>query len=339
MPSPARISFYEVSQCGYYRRGRPRPEFGSLPEILIDLNKWAPGIPFNRTATYSPASSGKYYESYCFDVKRLVSSGDLFLTLWIRTETAEGRVASIRGNSRLGELDIRAEAVPQGFIPGAPAYFWIIPSQRQIACIRFDRQLLHRHDLNRYMKGFMQSCSRFVVGDTSRDGVKTNIRGYSAGRNQQIYSKMYERFSTKPVKHAPQIELIRRRRGDIRKVILKKKLSWSDPVQAGTLDHIRRLLGLLEVEHPQELSHKFNSTIEMTPTSAELDSIIEGYEEGDGWEDIAFAMKGGAIYWLSSMNKTSTHDLGIAPMQNGIYPLHQIIEAVHPLRNRLLGVS
>lgn len=118
----ARVSFYRVTRCGYYKRGKKEAAFGDLRGTLIALNEWVRGKPLGETCTYHVKDDDEHHRTFCF---RLVRQPESFLlVLWNETPSTEGNVATVDADAKVGSATVSLTELPKNSIPGYATHFW-----------------------------------------------------------------------------------------------------------------------------------------------------------------------------------------------------------------------
>ncbi|MCA9040987.1 MAG: hypothetical protein KDA65_11615, partial [Planctomycetaceae bacterium] len=149
----ARVKFFTIDRCGYYKYRSSHSAFGEIGGVLSNLSDWVSGKSVSLTATYHPTNEQdeNLLNTYCFSI-RSNSSGDFLLTTWNETESDEGTVASLELTGRVENAAIELIDVPDGYVPGYPAYFWFPNGLNGFATIQFRSRLNGRNNLTHYLE-------------------------------------------------------------------------------------------------------------------------------------------------------------------------------------------
>ena len=93
MPEEARISFYRIEKCGYYRYNENTPEFGSINDILSQLQGWVtqPECVLGETCTYEIEDGENVLHTYCFNLVSNGATNDYLLTTWNEIPSVKDR--------------------------------------------------------------------------------------------------------------------------------------------------------------------------------------------------------------------------------------------------------
>lgn len=298
MAEQAKLLFYSVRKCGYYRFGSEEPEFGDVDDLLQDLLAWVhDGKSLGETCTYE-VEEGDILRTFCFDMVTN-DQGDYLLTTWNETPSLQGQVASVSSGRPVGTADVHLTGIPRNAIPGYATYFWFIPEHNLLATIRFQHALNGHRNLNYYLKEFLAKWSSHVVISDDRD-VDHSIAGYRYDQNSEIMH-LRPAYISSLLRHPGSAQLIVNNRAVIRKII-RKNLLLPHTIRDRTL--VRNLLVGLGIQEPQPLQEeiKVKYEFEHTPTAEELESIIVawGNEHETRWDDVGFQFQGESeIHWLS----------------------------------------
>lgn len=338
MTPKARITFYSIDRCGYYRRGNEEAEFGRPPDILSQLKDWVKGRELRETCTFAVEESAYLNPTYVVSLE--YSDEEYLLTTWNEVPSTDNRVPNLDLASRVGSPKIRLATVPEDAVAGYPTYFWFIPRLNVFATVVFLPQKLNgRPGMAKLLEEFIAKFSRFVVVNDETN--ETEVLGYrdpDQGDPADL-EKLYPWFRSSMLTHSNTLDLIRKNRNDISKIVRKNRLSFevSDP---GSL--IGSMLDVLGIATPQirkeEIKVKYE--IDHCPTEDELESIISNWNESAGsrWDDVGFKFRseGTNTYWLSGGIVRKEEDLDVTPRRNTLMEPKLLIQALQQKRRKLL---
>lgn len=307
----AKITFYRVSQCGYYPRGEAdAPAFGSLQSMLTDLSNWSNGKQLAATKTYEAADGAEFLPAYLMDITQGASS--FVVTMWNQTPGTEGKVAAVIGTSNVGNPKVVMNAVPEGGIPGFATYFWFIPKQNVLASIRFQHLVTGLKPLQLYMESFLESFSKHVVWTDPAPGIDLEIAGYSKGEGQPTQS-LNPRFRPQLLRKPGAHDFILNNADAVRKIVRKTALDLDRPEQ---LDRWQRLMEWTHLrqanQQPDEVKVQYELPVQVS--REDIEAIIEDWNAGHErqWDDYGFKLKGNPKpHWLSHSLARSDFDLDI----------------------------
>lgn len=308
MTENAIIQFYQVKECGYYAHGKPNRAFGSLPDTLHQLLSWVDQdeIRLKDTETYEAGDSTNLYPAYCFDILYDGLVGDYLLTTWNSVPSSDEKIASVQEDSRVGSANVNLTDLPPNSIPGYPTYFWFMPSDDRFATIQFGSPMNGHPQLKKYITEFLAKFTSYVV-EVDPEGDEIEIAGYREDESDTA-KHFYPRFTSSPLRAEGKLQVIRRRRHEIRKIIRKNDLG--DNLAGDTPLNFRQALlqqiGIInatDVGEGNELRAKYE--VNYTPSESELEEIIEAWnasgDSNSGWDDVGFQFTGESkTHWLST---------------------------------------
>ena len=221
-----RLVFYTISECGLYRFGKKKAEFGVVGDILSNLEVWCKGKPLQDTCTFE-ASRG-ILKAYCCDIVHN-SHGDCLLITWNESAAKDGKILSINGKQVVGDVKIDTAKVPKDGIPGHPTYFWFIPSLNLVATIQianqsdFERQPNGAGSLREYLLSFIAWYSKYA--ETSTDPHSGDILAkYKRTDGTEVLEKLYPKFDFKLERKESSKNAIIAKRHEITKIQRKSVL-------------------------------------------------------------------------------------------------------------------
>lgn len=345
----ARIRFYSIEECGYYSRGKNGKkgnlEFGKVDEVLRDLENWIKGKKLNETSTYGDERDSMY-PTYCYGVQSN-DFGDYFITTWNKTAESSKPIASIAGDGLVGKANVNLTEILNGYIPGFPTYFWIIPSLNKIATIQFSEKKQGLVELRTYLKRFMESFSSYCVkGQTEEEEsgeVSIEILGYSnMGSNfprpltAQFRTKFYENINRN-------LDFIREKRIKIKKIFRQTSLSRDTNEQATILGNIFSFTGLID-QKKETQKVKFDYAIELpSPSEEELNQIISSWEEkandlDNSQEKLGFHVAGEEqkVIWVDSSYFSQNFEIRVSQENDKFISLDSLKHSISDIRQSIL---
>lgn len=338
----ARISFYSVKKCGYYKRGQKGSAFGNLSELIPALAQWVAGKALGETCTYQVKDEDAHDRTYCFRLVRR-TNGATVLVLWNETPASEGNVATVDADAPVGSASVSLTEIPKNSIPGYATYFWLLPDRQVIATVSFHHRISGYRPLYKYIRGFLRQffAPHVVFGDAD-DGADQVVIGYRETEDGQLLHPLPS-FDLAAVKHPGQIALIKSRRTDIKKIVRKEDLAPAHK-DDGTL--IKKLLINLGIANPYVPSIDYRVKYELgyTPDESELNEIIATWEEStDGnaeyseWNDIGFFFSGdGTPHWLSHSVERHVVELNVERENEELVNPVSLLKALEGQRKLLL---
>lgn len=331
----ARIRFYNIQHCGYYKNNRYC--FGSVSEMLSDLQKWISGRTLKETLTYgvSEKNESSILETYCHSVAS--DEEEFLMVTWNETPSSDGRTMAIQTAVPIENAKIEVQKVPDGYTPGYPSYFWFLPGKNMFATIQFETLLNGRANLNAYLNGFLEHysnrCRYFKTKGDEDDHVAYQDDDNGVG----FYAPRFT--STVMTLPGPVDEIIRRRE-EIRKII-KKDVH----IHERKMEPLFTFLGIPIRGKTQNASQKRSYKIEIDaePSKSELNAIIKKWKKDvqtNPSEDIGFRLrKTKETLWLQKAVPGIEIDLAIdyeIKLGNVLFDSLTLLNALQSKREKIL---
>jgi hypothetical protein len=343
MIEEAKVNFYAINRCGYYKYGNQEQEFSDVADMLSELQAWVAGKELGETCTFD-VEEGDYSRTFCYDVAKH-SNGDYLLITWNESPSTEGHIASVSPHAPVGGADVEMTELPAGYIPGFATYFWFIPEHNVLATVRFQHVQNGHRNLNIYIKEFLAKFTRYVVSEYNDESDECEIAGYRRS-SKEIITKLFPQFRSSRYRKPGQIEFIQENCHNIRKIVQKNLLS--PYVKAPDLSFIHRLFrrfhGLDKLDGTQE-EVRFKYEIEYSPTPDELGHIIETWtenennEESTKWDDIGFQfINDSETYWLSHSSVRDEIEIDVKRDNEEVVNAASLLNALHGRRRHLLKI-
>ena len=312
----ARIRFYKINQCGYYEEREHR--FGSIFEILDNLQGWIQGKVLNETQTYGvdpDDNENTILSTYCYSLVR--RNRDFLLTTWNENSDVDGKIASVNVLGLTGEACVETTEPSAGFIPGYPSFFWFLPDRGMFATVQFKTRLNGKKNLDRYLRNFLSKYSKFVVHRVTGDAYQ--ILGYGT---EEIYSKRYiPQFVSNVYRQPGQTAYILNNRAAIRKIIKRDKLEYQRPEKRELWQSLFNFILGKDLGENCTTENKINLEIDYRPSQEELEDMIETWTQDYSplsFSDVGFKMENEQIYWLKQSSASDMFDLDVHFAGNGV---------------------
>lgn len=342
----ARIKFFEMERCGYYRYRSRHPAFGSLVELLDDLAQWVDGKAISETTTYEPTDEQdeNLLHTYCYSI-RSNDAGDVLLTTWNETATTEGAVASVNLTGSVESADIETSDIPEGYAAGYPAYFWFPSGVDGYATIQIGNRLNGRNNLHEFICGFLRNYSQWVVYDDDNDDPDVEIiLGYSAtGESDDIDSaKPY--FKASQWKKNGNLDFIRSSRSEIHKMVRRDELNFMYEESVSFWQSIWRSFAGEDTSPTLRGTHRLSLEVDFTPDEAELERVINHWEEDHEnvvgqFQDIGFKLHGDQrVHWLSKSLASEIFDLDVQFSDGPLADSNSLLEQLQLQRTQILAL-
>jgi hypothetical protein len=335
----AKIAFYKIDRCGYYKQGQTDPEFGNIRDIATELKLWAcqEGMKLGQTCTYELDEHEGSDKTYCFDVVHDDDKDNFLLVTWNEVPSTKGTIASVKSLDSVGSAEVDMTELPEDSIPGYATYFWIIPSKDVFATIQFQHRHNGRRNLHKYLEHFLGKYTSNVVYE-AHDNSK--IEGYRSTFSGQADSHLSPRFSSVLYRKAGAIAFVRSNRERIRKVIRKETLSFQVPVQRAFWQELISRFGITEASASEEQTERFKLELEHTPTEEELEQMIYSWEYNGGenvWDDTGFKLQGDSnLYWLSHCYARNVFQINAVRKNSEIVDSQSLLDELIARRDEIL---
>lgn len=319
MEVDARVKFFRLERCGYYRHRSRHAAFCTLPEMLDDVMQWIHGKSISETSTYEPTDEQdeNLLHTYCYSIIKNDSS-DCLLTMWNETASTDGAVASVSLTGTVENAEIATARIRKGYAPGYPAYFWFPHGVGGFATIQINNRLNGRNNLEQFFRGFLRSYSRWVVLSGADESTESDtVLGYSESGHEDDLDSVKPHFHAAAWKKKGELDFIRQRRQDIRKLVRKDELNFSFQEPVSLWQQIWRNIAGDEPSPQLDGVHRFSLEFDFEPTVGELEKVIKHWE-GDQQnfigkhQDVGFKLRGDQkTYWLSRALASEVFQLDI----------------------------
>lgn len=330
-----RISFYRTKRCGYYEHRTHC--FGDLGDTFRQLHRWSQGLALSLTKISDPPPESDLLPTYLMDIQQV---GDEWMfALWIQTPDHEGTVASISMNSVVGQPRVHENALEPLTLAGFPAYFWCSPQKGLFATIGFQGQKAGRLEMEKYFSDFLACLTSHVVVEKEPGGVE-RVVGYRNAQTDEV-AAVRPLFSIAPITNPGEIEVIKKRQAEIKKVIRKAHLRTDKVIDKDFFGSLVRFLGGSTTNNVETASKTVLVELEYTPGADELATMIETELSAShsGWDDMGFVLRGEAAspYWLGRSRASDTFEFEVKRVER-VPTLTSVAEAFSKARDEILAL-
>lgn len=296
MSEIVKCGFYNILECGYYQRGTNIHQFGSINEILHDLNQWSHNKSIEETKLFNPAEGSELLPTYL--LRSVQAGGGWMLVTWNQIPSTESGVASVMGNSTVNDPSIVMNAIEPGSIPGYATYFWFLPEMNLFASIRLKKRTqTGQFQMKQYLESALSKISSYAhIEEPENPDDEYRVLGYAQPGEEPQH--LYPRFRTSVAKNKGNIEYILQHAGEIRKILCKETLQLNRPLDKGLWQSALGLMGLRQTRE-SERQDSVPMTYEFSPETfglQEVERLIETWEEkeaqGVEWDDYGFFFTG-----------------------------------------------
>ena len=333
MSEEAKILFYKINSCGYYKHGLQEPEFGSISSVLSDLKNWIHDLTLIQRGTYEVRDGEELEKSYCLNC--IQRNNQFLVTMWNQIPTTQNNaVAAISADSTINVTTYSFKEFPKNTIPGYATYFWIIPDKNLLATIRFHHSKNGHKNFTKYLNEFMAKFSSYVVAEENNEDEHNLILGYRETDDDEIQS-LNSRFHDSIYKKDGMIEYISQHQNRITKIIRKNRLSITESDDRGFFTRMMDRV-LLQNVNPESTEVKVKYEVNYTPSQDQLQQIIREWNEKNEtrWDDIGFNISG-HTYWLSHSTAKDKIDLNITRDNDEVINTQSLIQTLQINQDRI----
>lgn len=331
MQKLAKYTIYDVDRLGLYHV-RGKAFYDDFSEIFTDLaDMVADSKNIYETVMFEPKPESDDSNIYCYDVAK---SNNLLFVLWNDVPSIDGQTLAIDGSKKPGQGDVKKSNYPEGYLPGFPKYFWILPENKQILSVHFDFNRPGTKDFKKYVKGFLTKFSRKAEIIEADDGSKNIFYRDDKGKRHCIFPQ----FELGRAKRKSQLEQIRTNRSRIQTIIQQETLTFNKKTDEDFLLSVLKKLGIATVTNFTQTPVRYKNAINVCPNKEELDTIIENWQSGDAPEKIGFKLQGSdETFWLDSYLLKGEIQLDIEWNEFGVIPAKSLLAALDKHQTTILS--
>lgn len=335
MIEPVHLTFYRISQCGYFKRSRDSAEFGNLDETLRDIGGWVTEKQFGSTATFSPDTNDDVTQIYCLSLD-FDDSHDCLLSLWNATSGKGEAVRSVAAAAIVGKATVSTHPISSDQITGFPTHYWFIPSLHVVATVRLSDAKNNQNGMTRYIQGFLSTVSPHVIKDDGDGDSDIISRGYRNKPDDDPID-VHPRFSSRIVSNPTKLEEIRSAYRNIRQLVRREAIPNELALKKDGISAILKYFRLSQPSSEQdEIKIKFQ--VAYRPTKAQVNEIIRLWEESEShskFDDVGFMMKGkSSPIWLSRSYERETISIDVKRKSTGDVDLKSLLASLSKFKSK-----
>lgn len=330
----AKVTFHNITKCGYYKLKDRKHAFCTRKELLKALSEWIADKEIVETLTFSPQEDSSQNKIYCYDMHFNSGTGCL-LTTWNGYPSGEdNQIAAINGSSKVGKSDVATSSFSANYIPGFETYFWFPKDKNSLATIRFERTNNGRIDLVHYLESFLSfHHPEHVFQGDDEDSV-------CYGRDSKDLNDYIPMFDTRLAKLPGQIKIIKNNRTAITK--LRQQSELKTTVRETDSSIWQKMLYKLGVSEPANRDYPiaFDTYINWTPSTKELDEIIAQWENNPeiiGRVGVVFRGDSTTTHWFDSSLVKSEIDLDVEKNESGIISAESLFTALEEKKEQIFA--
>lgn len=334
----AKITFYDIKRCGFYKYGSEKTLFGNIADTLKDLHKWVQGASLNETKVHD--TIGSVLGTYVAALEPSKSNKSYLLVLWNQVPSTEAGVLSLKTDAVIGEQQTLIEnSIEQDSIAGYPTCFWFIPEKNCFASIVFEKGLTGKRALELYISNFLRHCSQYVKVEQVENGEEViyfadpNDETNQTCRNPYFVSKVCHKTTKK--------KFFKQRLDKVRKILFKTHFNVSQKVP---YEGYQKLLKMLGCSLPSNyLEKQLSYQVEMSIDEQGID-FEKLYKE---WEkefeelnvDYGFKLIGDSTpYWFSGTIAKGEFELSGLNLSDLVENPKKLLAELEDQQNKILKV-
>lgn len=331
----ASYAFYRIDECGFYKYKKRNRVLSNTQSACDELSVWlSKAKNIYETVTFEPQEDSDECSVYCYDFCKKKS---LVITTWNATPTEDGKISAIDGSAKPGKADVKASDFPEGYIPGHPTYFWIIPEKDIFLTIRFGVPNNGKSNFCRYLQNYLSNCSQYRYEISKKDG---NVE-VKFGESLEEAQVLRPAFNATRLHMPGKIEMIRGLRPYIYKVIQKSKIKPFVKDEDRTLwQSVLHKFGVQTASIVDKAEIDFSAEYAYNPTSDELDQIIKNWKENSTrqFDDVGFKVgKVKEVLWLSGFFATGEILLDLAVNAQQVVEAESLLDNLENHREQILA--
>lgn len=280
----------------------------------------ASNLTLIKTTTYNANDS--ISQGFLYSIEKYCNCW--LIALWIKLESEDGIINSIKGSDQVGNAYIEFTDIGKDRIPGFCCYYWINIDNRTLSTISYTNQRTCKKELICYLENFANFLSSFVVLD--KDDI-SKIAGYSDSNISIDKAKFHILLKTR-YKQNELTNLINNSK-NITSTIIKFQSNYTEEIELSQWQNLLRFFKLVPYEdNSLKTIEKYELEVKRKFSKEEISKLIEDWKFGSSNEPLKYNDRGfkadGKIYWLSGSfdrsrhkvnfnfhsNKIDTHKLG-----------------------------
>ncbi|QKY70291.1 hypothetical protein [Lentibacillus sp. CBA3610] len=176
---------YKIEECGFYKRGEKKPEFGEPSHLIRDFLKWLHSkTSILSTATFD-SSEDNIRRVFCIETVSDEKEESYGVVLWNEIPQHEEGVSFIPLKSKIGNVKASTIETSEESIPGWPTYLWFVPKKSLVVSLVPDNMRGFRSSgikqARKYFENFLYYKSSYVVKENTHEDqqeIEHNIIGW-----------------------------------------------------------------------------------------------------------------------------------------------------------------
>lgn len=334
----AKITFYDIQRCGFYKYGDNQVLFGNISDTLKDLHQWVQGASLSETKVHDHI--GSILGTYVAALEPSQGNKSYLLVLWNQVPSTEAGVLSLKTDAVIGQQQTLIEnPIEQDSIAGYPTCFWFIPEKNCFASIVFEKGLTGKRALELYLFNFLRHCSQYVQVGQSEDGEEVIYFVDPNNEDNQTYRRPY--FVSKVCHKTTKKQFFEKRLDKVRKILFRTHFNASQKVP---YEGYQKLLNILGCSLPSNyLEKQLSYQVEMTVDehSIDFETLYQTWE--DEFEelniDYGFKLTGDSTpYWFSGSIAKGEFELSGLNLSDLVENPKKLLAELEAQRSEILKV-
>jgi hypothetical protein len=334
----ARITFYSVAKCGFYRRGEKAPNFGGVADTFEQLAAWSNGLALSLTKLTDQPPDADTMPVYVLEMTPCGTGW--ILGCWNEVPSADGNIPSVSKNSIVGAPQVHLNGVIENSIPGYATYFWIVPEKNVVASIKFSDFTTGLKAMKDYISDFLSLESKYAIDAVDAEG-QPYIAGYT-DKPDKLPTAAKPKFQLQTFKKGGRRAYLLENHARIRKVLRVGRVTLENVLDRTTFQSLVRFLRGDPTQH-QDVEvgvHTARVELQYTPTRDELNAMIEADDvddDGSRWEDLGFELAGeDSMIWLNRSRASDTFVLNLDIGRGGVVNTAALAKSIADQRAEIL---
>lgn len=347
MQTDVKLWLYNFAKCGYFPfRGDTAPLFGGITQAFDALTSWTSGKQLGQTSTFTTKDGDEGGGAYFLDIEKS-SNGDFLVGIWNRLPGNKNNISSVGLGDVVGSASAEVTEIDLNRIPGYATYFWVMPSQQRIACVRVKHDSHGMDNFKRYMLAFLKfyNPQNVILGPPVSTG-EISVAGYRRDTTtNDIVAGAFPKLSVKSIALAGDIAYLKANAGSIDKVLSKTTLSSESPADFKRWQKMFDLAKFFGTPPPlrEEALVKLEFPMQFTPR--QLDDAIKGWQkrsdgtDATGEDDLGFHLRGGEIRWLSKSQARVGYQMNLNWIDDELVDLKSLLSQLQVHRTAVLAIG
>lgn len=287
-------SYFEVPECGLYRRNGSKPDGYDLSETFDAILQWTGGkSSWTSTLPWAKDTNSNTPSAYCYDLVKDEPTGDFFMVMWKSDEDANGKLYAAPIDKSRGAPAAVEQGGSKGTVLGRPCYYWIIPQYNSVVSLKFDHSMT---DSSLFMK-FVRACINNHIGhDRKRKTVDEENGSVKIYFEDDQGRHLNYRFRKKLYMPSSNTLEIRAMANKITHVVKRQTISVErKDHRSEWVKMFDEMFSDVSVKKGKK-NREIEVLIEASPTETEIASIFRQYSKDDRdprqWDNTGFILEG-----------------------------------------------